>query len=253
MKLTLLDMVQTILSSMDSDEVNSISDTAESLQVAKIVRDSYIELTDRLELEEQYTLFELEATDANTPTIMTVPNDIETVLWVKYDYNEDGDYALMTDIKPKTIKDFFDHIYMYDTEASYFLQFTHEPFSGHPIDVFCYTDRAPEWYTVTEDHYVIFNSYNVAVDTNLQKSKSMAYGKVIPTFSFTDSFTPRLDSNQFGLLLNEAKRQAFIELKQSANPVAEQRARRGWVRSQRNSENVPTQRARDRYPNYGRK
>ena len=52
MKLTLLEMVQDILSSMDSDEVNSITDSTEALQVARIIRDSYIEITDRLEAEE---------------------------------------------------------------------------------------------------------------------------------------------------------------------------------------------------------
>ena len=40
-KLTVLDMTQKILSSMDSDDVNSISDTEESLQVVDIIEDTY--------------------------------------------------------------------------------------------------------------------------------------------------------------------------------------------------------------------
>jgi len=36
-KKTVLDMVQDILSDMESDEVNSISDTTEALQVAQII------------------------------------------------------------------------------------------------------------------------------------------------------------------------------------------------------------------------
>lgn len=40
-KRTLLDIVQEILNDMDSDEVTSINDTIESLQVANIVRSCY--------------------------------------------------------------------------------------------------------------------------------------------------------------------------------------------------------------------
>ena len=44
MKYTLLEIVQEILSDMDSDEVNSIDDTVESQQVASIVRSAYMAL-----------------------------------------------------------------------------------------------------------------------------------------------------------------------------------------------------------------
>ena len=37
-------MVQDVMSSMDSDEVNSITDTTESLQVARIVRACYFDV-----------------------------------------------------------------------------------------------------------------------------------------------------------------------------------------------------------------
>jgi len=37
MKSTVLDMTQSILSGLGSDEVNSISDTTESLQVAEVI------------------------------------------------------------------------------------------------------------------------------------------------------------------------------------------------------------------------
>ena len=57
----LIEYVQDILSSMDSDEVNSISDTVESMQVATILKNCYEELVANIELPEEYTLFHLDS------------------------------------------------------------------------------------------------------------------------------------------------------------------------------------------------
>ena len=40
-KMSLLEMTQDILSDMDSDEVNSINDSVESLQVLGIIKNTY--------------------------------------------------------------------------------------------------------------------------------------------------------------------------------------------------------------------
>jgi hypothetical protein len=41
MKMTLLEMVQNILSDMDSEEINSLSDSNEAEQIAKVVENTY--------------------------------------------------------------------------------------------------------------------------------------------------------------------------------------------------------------------
>lgn len=253
MKMTLLEMVQAILSSMDSDEVNSISDSVEALQVAKIVRDSYVDIADRLELPELYSLFELEPVGASKPTLMTLPSDVDSVLWIKYD-DRDADETIpeYKNVYPMELADFLDYTYAFDTDASEFFSYDHT-MNSDTITIFGYNNLSPRNYTVLEDGTILFDSYNSDVEANLQKSKVLAYGKVIPSFTFSDSFTPNLQSNQFTLLLNEAKRQAFVELKQTQNIVAEQRAKRSWIRSQRNKENVPTATNYSRYPDYGRK
>jgi hypothetical protein len=43
-KMTLLEMTQSILSAMDSDPVDSIDETVESIQVADIVKESFTNL-----------------------------------------------------------------------------------------------------------------------------------------------------------------------------------------------------------------
>jgi len=76
MKRTLLDYTQSILSSLNSAEVNSIGDTTESLQVAEILRTTYYNILGRAELPEHEKLFQLTSSgDPTKPTLMFRPNE----------------------------------------------------------------------------------------------------------------------------------------------------------------------------------
>src|SRR6266481_2443007 len=88
MKRTLLDYTQSILSSLNSAEVNSIGDTPESLQVAEILRTTYYNILGRAELPEHDKLFQLtSSTDATKPVLMFRPNEgVAKLNWVQY-YN----------------------------------------------------------------------------------------------------------------------------------------------------------------------
>ena len=85
MKFTLLDMTQNILSAMSSDEVNSISDTTESMQVAQIIKNKYYDIVSRGELPEHQELFQLDpATDGSTPVLMFVPDGVSKINSIRY-------------------------------------------------------------------------------------------------------------------------------------------------------------------------
>lgn len=84
---SLLNIVQNILSAMSSDEVNSISDTVESLQVAQIVQNKYYDIIARGDLTLDYQLFKLNpSNDPNSPVEMSLPTGIAKIDWLKY-YN----------------------------------------------------------------------------------------------------------------------------------------------------------------------
>src|SRR6267154_3232567 len=84
-KQTLLTMTQNILSGMSSDEVNSISDTTESLQVANIIQNKYRDIVAREGTVPYKRLFHLDSSgDANAPVLMYVPSDVSKVSWLKY-------------------------------------------------------------------------------------------------------------------------------------------------------------------------
>lgn len=85
MKLTLLSMTQSILSNLSSDEVNSISDTTESLQIAEIVKTCFFNIISRAELPEQKKLYQLDpSTDTTAPNMMYLPAGVKTLEWIKY-------------------------------------------------------------------------------------------------------------------------------------------------------------------------
>lgn len=83
--MTLLQIVQNVLSSLNSDTVNSINDTTEAQQVATIVQTVFFNMCSRADLPEQYSLFELQASGSPLlPVYMTRPANVGKVSWLKY-------------------------------------------------------------------------------------------------------------------------------------------------------------------------
>lgn len=258
-KPTLLELTQDILSSMDSDEVNSITDTTESQQVATIIKTVYRDIVNRSNMPDQFILFGLEAsTDASKPTLMTLPNDIEEMLWLKYDRHILGDTTALRFemVRPMALDEFLNLTLGQSTANSNIFTFTHTlttfGTNPHTMTFMGRKDKAPEWYTSFDDGTIIFDSYDIAVDATLQKSKTMGYGQKSIPWTNTDTFIPLLDEKQFSLLFNEAKALAFAELKQTSNMKAEQAAKRQWVNLQSSKTKIPLRTELDRLPNYGR-
>jgi hypothetical protein len=251
LKRTLLDIVQTILSSMDGDEVNSINDTIEAQQVALCVRTVYEQMVVEGNLPENFHLFSLNASgDADKPTLMTLPATADNILWLKYNTITSGE----TDVNWQAVAfknptEFIRDMHLLKSSDDNVFSFTH---GG--VVYYGQNDKAPQFYTSIDDSTLIFDSYDSTVDNTLQASKTMAYGEKILSFTLDDDYTPPLDSNLFPRLLNEAKALAFAEVKQAVNAKAEKGAREGKIRMQRNKQNVPGHSSfYSTLPDYGRK
>ena len=69
MKKTLLELVQSILSDMDSEPVNSISDSIEAEQIASVIEDTYFNFISAREIPEHRQLIKLTSlSDTAKPT-----------------------------------------------------------------------------------------------------------------------------------------------------------------------------------------
>ena len=254
MKYTLLELTQSILSSMDSDEVNSISDTVESLQVANIIKSVYFDIIYRAKLPEHFDIISLEASTDNTkPVLMTIPSNVNKIEWVKYDKREAiGDPVNMQEVMFVELDNFLNMIYQLNPDEDQVDSFSHT-INGTPYTFFYSNDLAPTYYTCLDDDTLLFDSFNSALDTTLQKSKTMCSARLIPNFTLSDSFTPDLDAEQFPLLLNEAKSLAWAELRQTGHAIAERNSRRAWTHLQKNKDRSETLSDFDKLSYFGRR
>ena len=251
MKLTVIQYTQNILSALSSDEVNSISDTVESLQVAECLKTSFFNIVARAGLPEQKKMFQLDASGSIIqPTLMFVPEGIKSVEWMKY-FDSDTSANMYKYVTILPIQQFSDYVNGYNITDpnvdTLNLTVNSETF------LFNYkNDITPRYCTLLSDFYVIFDSFNAAVDSTLESSKTQCYGLTEPVWLMEDSFIPNLDEAQVPLLLNEAKSLAFFELKQTPHVKAEQEAKRQWSSLQKDKsiDNKPSY--FDQLPNYGR-
>lgn len=237
-KMTLLEMTQNILSSMNSDEVNSISDTVESLQVAEEIRNTFRELYSNRDIAEFEGIVNLQAVgDASVPNRLVLPSNVLHVKWIMYkDFrtNSANKFHYVDYLPPE---EFIKRIVEMDMGAS--TPYVDVPLlSTSPVTYSIKADSHPHFYTVLDDDTtLIFDSYDADEEDFLTSSNAIGWGVMSREFELVDEFIPPIDANLFPHLLAEAKSACFINIKEVANSKEEQRARRQLIRT-RNRLNI---------------
>lgn len=235
-KLTILEMVQDILNDLDSDEVNSINDTVEAIQIAQQIQTTYFELIGNRNWPHLKSFFELIGlADTNTPTHFQLPENVKEVdnlVSVRYNKRKAAD-----------IRDKYEVVHYLAPEA-FLINTNGRNSSENNVEtisdlggatLFIRNDIAPSSWTSFNDEHLVFDSFDNAVDSTLQTSKTQIVGFREPAFTIADNFIPDLPSEVFPALLAEAKATAMAK-DNKLNPKAEQKAqrqkrwlaRRGW-------------------------
>ena len=249
-KMTLLDIVQNILSAMDSDEVNSISDTVESLQVAYVVKETYEEQFNNIDLPHSKTLITISGlADITRPNYMQITTDLKNFEWIKY--KNDRNQGRFENVYFLTPEEFLETVLQY-TSGTGNVTLVNDPSSG--IEYYVKTNKSPSYYTSFDNNYLAFDSFDLTYDTTLNSSKTMAFGTKTSTFLLEDTYIPEIPETLFPLLLSEAKSTCFINQKQISSTKEEQRSRRQRIRMQNDQYKSKTQQGRAIYPgpNYAR-
>lgn len=237
-KLTLLQIVQKTMEALNLDEINSISDSPDSEQIAQIAQDSYYELLNQADWPHTIRLEQLESVGDNTkPNYLRIPDEVTRIDDFKYDATLVDSSSLPVDlIEIKTVVwlspvDFLKKTQGRNTELTEIETIT--DFNGVRYHV--YNDREPSYWTSFDDEYVVCDAYNSDVESTLQGNKSQALMKWIEDVVITDDLLVGAPSHFFQTWLAETKSTAFIYMKQEASPKDEQRARRGLSVLRRNA------------------
>lgn len=247
-KLTLLEMTQDILNDIDGDEVGSIDDTIESVQVAQIIKSTYLALISNRNWPHTRKLVQFSGSgDTTHPTSVIMPDNCKEIIFVKYN-------CTTTSAKP------YDYQEIKYVDPDNFLRFINgrnsladnvqtvvDPTSSIPLLI--RNDTVPTKFTSFDDINLVFDAFNSTVDDSLQTSKFQCYIYTMPAWEHTDSAIPDLPEEAFVSLLEEAKSKAAAKLRQQADQKAEQEsvrqrkwlARKDWVVA-----------GGIKFPNYGR-
>lgn len=234
MKMSLLDMIQDIMSDMNSDDVNSVADTPESLQVAQIIKSVYYEMISRREewphLRKMAVLSGL--ADASYPNYLKLPENVSRMDYLWYDVRKDGEtrsrFTKLTYMSPER---FLENANRLNLDRADVVEIT--GFDGIKYNI--QNDKAPQYWTSFDDEYIILDSYNSVVEATVQGSKSQAQVYTIPAWTMTDNFVPDFPSEVFPGFLAEAKSACFLRITQQADEKSEQQAvRQARAMSQRN-------------------
>lgn len=248
MSKTVLEIVQNVLNDISGDQVNSISDTEESEMIASFVQNAYFDLISHTNWPHTRRAVAVTPSgNSSFPTHMTLNNDVKELISIRYNVSRIGE----------TRRVYKDMLYKSPDD---FLRILNSRNSDDPnvdvildhsgIELLILTNKAPQYYTSIDDVYLIFDSYDSAVDSTLQESKIQAQAYIIPAFNLVDSFVPDLPPDAFSLLVNEVTSRAQFRLRQLADSKAEQEAQRQsrWLsrKNWRTAGGIT-------FPNYGRK
>lgn len=230
-------MVQSILSDMDSQDVNTISDSVEAQQIASVIEDVYYTILNTREIPELKRLIKLTSlSQLARPTHFTYPSEVKEIEKLYYSISE-GNYKEIAYVDPLTFlnRQPSTGLSVLDTQAGTTLLISQ--------------DKQPSFYTSFDDNHIVMDAYDAAIESTLQESKTRAFGAVFPSFTISDSFVPELDDNLLAYLLAESKSVCFSLFKNGSDPKIEQSARR--IKSFTTRDSYKTKQVNKR-PHYGR-
>lgn len=249
MRLCLLDIVQDILSDMNSDEVNSINDTVEALQVAQIVKTTYFLMCSNRDWGDQKGLRTLDHIgDLDKPTYFHLPQNLKKLEYLAYNVRKDetGPVDEFRRLKYKFPDQFLQICNTRPRDNENFIEV--QDFGGSKLLI--KNNSAPTYWTSFDDKYIICDSYDATQDSTLVASKTQALTVTMPEWQMTDDFIPKLPIEGYAALQAEAKSTAFLVLKQMENAKAESASRKQQRWLARKNQTVDSG---VRYQTYGRR
>ena len=246
-KKNLLQITQSVLSSMNSDSVNSINDLEESIQIAEKAQEVYEDLMVLEDWEHLRTLLQLESlSDSERPNYLKIPELVSEILDIQYDKRKlNTDRKKFEPVMYKSPEDFMNLIISRDDTEDNITTVTD---INSSVALFIRNDHAPTYWTSFDEEHIVFDSYDSSIDSVVQQSKNFTRGTKEVLFTLSDNYIPDLPSKMFPAYLQEVTRICSVYFREQPSANDERRAFRSMAR-QKNSGT----RTQKRKVSYGRK
>ena len=184
MRYTLLDAVQLVLSSINGEPVNSIFDTQEAQQIADLAQRVYLSMRSYVDLKAFDTLFEFVApSSSGTPTLLTIPDDVERIYWVKFDILADPASHDFVKLQEVDLED------LLNMDATGYYNIV---VNGDTIEIPYRDDGHPTKFAIMNDN-VLFDSYLASEYGSIPNDRTLAFGRRIPYFEKRDDWVVPFD------------------------------------------------------------
>lgn len=237
MKYNLLQIVQRTLSSMDSDEVDTIDETQESEQIVLIAEEVFFDLINYEEWPHLQKISTLDGlSDVSFPHVMQLPETYRYINYIRYDVSDSGERDEYVNIHYKEPVEFLDLVLARNSLESNVETYSDK--GDSQVNLYILNDKAPTYYTSFDDEYLTFDSYKSTQDTTLQSSKSLIVGEIVPPWSQDDQFVPDLPEHAFPLYLAQVKRASHLYLKQADSPHDQRKELQNISRLRRTKQRV---------------
>lgn len=228
---TVLEYVQTALATMDSDDVDSISDTVESDQVATFLKEVYYELLNREEWDFLDGPAQLvSAADVSEPTEFTIAADTRKIHEIRYDLSYPFP-ALDVNLRKLTYIEPLKFLQMFAREGDNTVTVNR---GGAGLFYNIPNDRHPERWTSFDDGTVTLDAFNADAGFNYLPHEAISmWASVIPPFTLDDAFEPDIPLHMEPLLQSSLNAVSHLYLKQAASGPDETRVRRQLAQARR--------------------
>lgn len=224
-KLSLLEIVQSTLGSMDSDAVNTIGETIESEQIALNAKEQYLELATYQRVPQFEELTQLIGlANSDRATVMKIPDDCTDIKEVRYKKTHTGGQTTFEPVCFMPKDEFLDmqlKLRVGDEEVG-------ENIFDDNIRIPYRNDRSPCYWTTFDDEHIVFDSIDKEVqkDDTLHNDNSLVLAYIIPPFELRDDFTPDIPVKLYSQYLNMIKEVSSYEQRQINNEVRTRRSER---------------------------
>lgn len=221
-KKTVLEYVQGALTIMGSDQVDSIADTQESMDVAHLLRTVYDELMERQEkgwsfLKRFVPL--VAGADVARPTLLTLPDNVRFLHTLWYNSSTETGVTRNRELIYMEPDDFLRTRGVYAADRQ--LVTTPEGVSFY-VD----TKRMPAVFTSFNDKDLYCDAFDSSIESTLTSSRASARVTIIPELIVADDHIPDLPEHMVPLLQHTLNAAASLTFRQQPSAPDENRARR---------------------------